>query len=64
MNVFLIVNIFSLSEHIQLIHWYFLYPQIEGKIEISLMFEFEIPFEKNILWALKYRRHMAHKHLT
>lgn len=47
--MFLIVNIFSLSEHIQLIHWYFLYPQIEGKIEISLMFEFEIPFEKNII---------------
>ena len=29
MSVFMIVN--SLSNHIQLIHWYFLYPQVEGK---------------------------------
>jgi len=29
MSVFIIVN--SLSDHLQLIHWYFLYTQVEGK---------------------------------
>ena len=35
MAVFMIVNVLRLSDHIQYICWYVLYPQIEDKMEVS-----------------------------
>lgn len=43
MNVFIIVDVFSLSDHIQLIHWNV--PPPPKKIKIFVC-EFEIPFEE------------------
>lgn len=61
MNVFMIVNILSLSDYIQLIHWCFLYPQ---KIKILLYLNSKYHLKNYHMGTLEPEKHSEGKTKT